>query len=218
MSAVAHIDEYKTGRFYTDEYRGTSSWNGHETNVLLRNEGRQENGSLHFSDVAMAVGVDDIQDSRGFAVADFDHDGDLDFVVNHNPGDAGRPELGQARLYQNQLNGQRPWIVLELQGTQDNRDAVGSVVTVTSGDLTQTRRVELGSGYASQHTKRLYFGLGDRTQVDHISVRWPSGQTVDISESVAIGGGLRIIQDGTVVPFRLAKRPSTESIPATQDE
>ena len=27
MSAVAHINQYKTGRFYSDEFRGDFSWN-----------------------------------------------------------------------------------------------------------------------------------------------------------------------------------------------
>ncbi len=42
MSAVAHIREYKTGRFYSDEFRGDRSWNGYEHNVLLRNEGMSD--------------------------------------------------------------------------------------------------------------------------------------------------------------------------------
>ena len=37
MSAVAHIDEYKTGVFYTDDFRGDLSWNGYEHNNLLKN-------------------------------------------------------------------------------------------------------------------------------------------------------------------------------------
>ena len=36
MSAVAHIKQYKSGRFFTDEFRGEFSWNGYENNVLLR--------------------------------------------------------------------------------------------------------------------------------------------------------------------------------------
>ena len=63
------------------------SWNGYERNVLLRNDGTDKNGVLHFTDVASALGADDIRDGRGMAVADFDNDGDLDIVINNNPGD-----------------------------------------------------------------------------------------------------------------------------------
>ena len=44
MSAVAHIDEYKTGFFNSDEYRGAMSWNGWEANNLMRNEGPGADG------------------------------------------------------------------------------------------------------------------------------------------------------------------------------
>ena len=49
MSAVAHIKEYKTGKFYLDEFRGDISWNGYEHNVLLRNDGRNADGALRFT-------------------------------------------------------------------------------------------------------------------------------------------------------------------------
>ncbi|MEZ5332163.1 MAG: CRTAC1 family protein [Thermoanaerobaculia bacterium] len=202
MSAVAHIDEYKTGRFYTDEYRGTSSWNGYENNVLLRNEGCAEDGVPRFVDVAQAVGADDIQDSRGIAFADFDRDGDLDVAINHNPGDADRPELGQARLLINRVGSRRPSVELELEGVSVNRDAVGTVVTVEAGGTRQVRRVEAGSSYASQHSPRLHFGLGENDRIDRLQVRWPDGSEQEFSDLEA-GRLLRLRQGGELesVPF-----------------
>ncbi|MCA1816488.1 MAG: ASPIC/UnbV domain-containing protein [Acidobacteria bacterium] len=175
MSAVAHIKEYKTGRFFSDEFRGDSSWNGFEHNVLLRNEGADETGTPRFDDVAMATGADDIRDARGMAVADFDNDGDLDIVINNNPGDSGRAEQAQAVLLRNNTGERRNWLAVELRGTSSNRDAVGAVVTVESGGGKQLRYVTAGSGYASQQSARLYFGLGDQTQVNSLTVRWPGG-------------------------------------------
>jgi hypothetical protein len=176
LSAVAHIDEYKTGRFYTDEYRGEMSWNGYENNVLLRNEGPGEGGTPRFIDVAMALGADDQRDSRGVAIADFDNDGDLDVAVNHNPGDNDDLSRRQATLLRNDIGHHRAWLAVELEGRQSNRDAVGAVVLLKTGDLLQTRQVTAGSGYASQQSRRLYFGLGEATTVDELSVIWPSGE------------------------------------------
>jgi hypothetical protein len=177
LSAVAHIKDYKTGKFYRDEFRGDISWNGYEHNVLLRNEGRDANGQLRFTDVAMATGADDIKDARGMATADFDNDGDLDIVVNNNPGDSGRAELARATLLRNNVGARRNWLAVELRGSGSNRDAVGALVTVEAGGQKHLRLVGAGSGFASQHSQRLYFGLGDQTQVSALIVRWPNGRT-----------------------------------------
>ena len=185
MSAVAHIKDYKTGKFYRDDFRGNISWNGYEHNVLLRNEGVAPNGTLQFTDVAMASGADDIRDSRGIATADFDNDGDLDIVVNNNPGDSGRAELSRATLLRNNVGERRNWLAVELRGTASNRDAVGASVTVEAGNEKFTRLVSAGSGFASQQSARLYFGLGDKTQVDVVTVRWPNGRIEKYSKQEA---------------------------------
>ncbi len=198
MSAVAHIKEYKTGKFYRDEFRGDISWNGYEHNVLLRNEGdamelsvkdtatakTKEAKGLRFTDTAMATGADDVKDGRGMAIADFDNDGALDIVINNNPGDNGDPRRARPTLLHNNVGERRSWLAVELEGTRSNRDAVGATVTIDTGGKKQLRLVSAGSGFASQNSARLYFGLDDQTQIDALTVRWPGGQ-VERFEKVA---------------------------------
>jgi hypothetical protein len=183
LSAVAHIQRYKTGEFYKDEFRGARSWNGYEHKVLLRNEGIDATGMPRFTDIAMAVGADDIKDGRGLAIADFDNDGALDLVISNNPGDNGCSTV-PATLLHNNVGARRNWLTVELQGVRCNRDAVGAVVLaeIDPANCTakpylakQMRHVTAGSGYASQHSARLYFGLDDLPQVDRLTVRWPGG-------------------------------------------
>lgn len=176
MSAVAHIKDYKTGKFYRDEFRGDISWNGYEHNVLLRNEGKDAQGTLQFTDIAMAVGADDIKDARGLAIADFDNDGALDIVTNNNPGDSGDASKARPALLRNNTGARRNWLAVELEGTESNRDGVGSLVTIETGAGKQVRLVSAGSGFASQNGERLYFGLDDKTQVNALTVRWPNGR------------------------------------------
>jgi len=176
LSAVAHIKDYKTGKFYRDEFRGDISWNGYEHNVLMRNEGKDSNGTLQFTDIGMAVGADDIKDTRGMAVADVDNDGALDIITNTNPGDSGDASKARPALLRNNIGSRRNWLAVELEGTQSNRDAVGAMVTIETGGEKQLRLLSAGSGFASQNSARLYFGLNDKTTIDALTVRWPSGR------------------------------------------
>jgi len=175
MGAVAHIDDYKKGTYYAKETRGGMSWNGYENNVLLHNQGLADDGAPRFADVAIALGADDILDARGVAVLDFDNDGDLDIAVNHNPSDLLEEEGAPAVLLRNDIGQRRAWLAVTLTGTASNRDAVGARVDIEAGGLEQTRLVSLGSGYASQQTRRLYFGLGTAETIERLTVRWPSG-------------------------------------------
>jgi hypothetical protein len=109
------------------------------------------------------------------ATADFDNDGDLDIVLNNNPGDSGRPEQARATLLRNNVGARRNWLAIELRGTKSNHDAVGALVTVVAGSEKFVRLVTAGSGFASQQSARLYFGLGEKTRVDLVTVRWPNG-------------------------------------------
>ena len=140
---------------------------------MLRNEG----GGQQFLDVAQALGADLVKDSRGVAAADFDGDGDLDLAVNPNPGDTGERWRSRAALLRNDVGADRSWLKVDLEGTTANRDAVGAVVKVTSGGRQLLRQVTAGTGYASQSSLRLHFGLGRAVEVERLEVRWPGGET-----------------------------------------
>ena len=212
MSAVAHIKQYKSGLFYTDEFRGDNSWNGYEHNVLLRNEGTKSDGSLHFSDVAMAVGADDVKDSRGVATADFDNDGDLDLAVSTNPGDLERAARVTPILLRNDVGDRRGWIAVELEGTKSNRDGIGAIVTVDTDEGTQSAHVVSGAAYASQQSLRLYFGLNEAEQVDRLSVLWPSG-VEDQFEAIPGKQLVRITEGGDMRQLPL---PSADLLMSTR--
>lgn len=139
-----------------------------------------------FSDVGLAMGADDSKDARGMAVADFDNDGDLDIVVNVNPGDCGKPSIPVVML-RNDIGQKRNWLAVDLSGVNCNRDALGAEVTVhlqgpTGGTLKLMRHVQCGSGYASQNSNRLYFGLGEADRVSGMTVRWPGGKQQQFGE------------------------------------
>jgi len=201
VSAVAHIDDYKAGKFFSEEFRGDMSWNGYEHNVLLRNLGPDETGVPRYADVAMALGADGMLDARGIAVFDYDNDGDLDVAINHNPGDNDR-EWVPVSLLENRSGSSANALTVALVGTTANRDAVGARVTAVIGDLRMTRLIG-GSSYASQHDDRAHFGLADHDRVDTLIVRWPGGGEARFEDIAA--GAVRIVEGRGLEPIDLPR-------------
>jgi hypothetical protein len=132
--------------------------------------------------------------SRGAAVGDFDNDGDLDILVSNND---------QApQLLRNDLDhaaGSSHWLQILLIGTKSNRDGVGARVKVTAGDLVQYDQRKGGMSYQSAQDPRLHFGLGSRTKVDSVEVRWPSGIVTRL-ENVAADQAIAVKEGGGILP------------------
>ncbi len=143
--------------------RSDSTWNGHERNVFFANN---RNGT--FSDVSGVVGLDFGDDSRAFALADLDGDGRLEIVLKNRT-------APQIRILRLAMDGVGNAIAFRLRGKTSNRDAIGAAVTVETEALRQTKYVQAGSGFLSQHTKELFFGLGKNQDPVQVTVRWPRG-------------------------------------------
>ena len=101
-------------------------------------------------------------------MGDIDSDGQIDiYLANGFPGGGGD------RLYHNEGNSNH-WVQVVVSGSQSNRDGIGAMVTVWSGNQKQVRMVDPENGL-------LHFGLGDRNRIDKIEVVWPSGQKQVVS-------------------------------------
>lgn len=143
--------------------RQDGTWSGYERNVFYAS-----NRDGTFSDVSGVVGIDFLEDGRSFALADFDRDGRQEiFLKNRNA-----PQL---RLLKNVMPELPRSISFRLRGTKSNRDAIGAVITLTAGEHRQTRSLQAGSGFLAQHSKEIFFGLGDSKGPVKASVTWPGG-------------------------------------------
>ncbi len=153
------IDRYSTGTTYA------------ERNLLFHNRG---DGKFEEVGLRSGPGLEIKKVSRGLATADYDNDGDLEIMVSNM--NASPDLLRHARRNLNHA------ILVKTLGTKSNRDGIGAEVKVVSGDLTQYDTIRSGGSYLSSSDLRAHFGLGLRTKIDRLEVRWPAGETQVIQD------------------------------------
>ena len=100
---------------------------------------------------------------------------------------------GAPTLLRNDGGNRQNFLVVDLEGRTTNRSAIGAVVTVRAGDLVQQAERRSGDSYLSHSDARLHFGLGMRTKVDSLEVRWPNG-TVQRFGEVPANAFVKIVE------------------------
>ncbi len=177
------------------------TWSGYERNILYAN-----NRDGTFSDISGAAGLDFPEDGRTFALADFDHDGRQELLIKNR-------NSPQIRLLKNVFDPIPPSISFCLEGSKGNRDAIGAVVTIETDAGQQTRSIQAGSGFLSQHSKELFFGLGDAKGTVKASIQWPGGNH-QIVHNLPFNHRVSIREDSPpskIEPFRPFIQPAHHS-------
>ena len=159
-----------------------------EAPLVLRNlgNGKFANAGEQLGPVMQAKYV-----ARGCAFADY--------LLNGFPDIALSTSNGLAYLMRNSAANGNHAVRLELEGTQSNRSAIGAVVTVKAGALTQTYNVRSGSSYCSQSELPITVGLGSALKADSATILWPSGIVQQISPLEA--GQIYHIKESAKGPF-----------------
>jgi len=161
-----------------DIYGVATSLAGNRKNILYENQGDGtfilHEGTANFGETLLGLG-----DSA--STVDYDLDGFVDlFVTNGNfflgYGNISRQYYNDApyQLFRNQGNGNN-WLQVDLQGTESNRDGIGSKIYATAGGITQLREQTGGVHNKAQSHSRIHFGLAQNTLVDHLKIKWASG-------------------------------------------
>ncbi|MCH7498070.1 MAG: VCBS repeat-containing protein, partial [Candidatus Marinimicrobia bacterium] len=159
-----------------------------DDNFLYVNE-----GAGTFSKVTTGLLVTDGRASLGAAWGDYDNDGWLDLIVANR---ASRPN----NIYSNKGSGNH-WINIALTGTQSNVSAIGAKVfakaTISGNPVWQLREVASQTGFLSQNSLNVEFGLGNATTIDSVRVEWPSG-IVQVLTGVAADQFLSLTEEEPV--------------------
>jgi hypothetical protein len=125
-------------------------------------------GKLKFEEVPQAgLGAQLLGNSRGVAAADFDDDGDIDIAVleNHGP----------LRLLVNVSEKRGNWIGWDLRNAH-GAPALNARIVGEAGGAKLHGEVLVCSSYCSANDPRVHWGLGSKTRVEQLEVRWASGR------------------------------------------
>ena len=179
--------------------------------------GRERNGaspgSLYinkgdgtFADHSYLAGIENFDakgnylDARGVVSADFNHDGRLDVYLVNAPQfeedfPMGKTKLegtSKGKLFKNKTR-KGNWLELNLVGTgKSNRNAIGAVVEIFTGEGYQKRTVVGGGSAFSSSSRVIHVGLGKSDEAK-IVVYWPDGST-EIFNGVQSGEAWNVIQ------------------------
>jgi hypothetical protein len=84
---------------------------------------------------------------------------------------------GAPVLLRNNAGNQNHWLGVKLVGKKSNPDAVGARITYQAADLKRSRTKVGGGSFLSSHDPRLVLGIGKRTKVDWLEIKWPAPST-----------------------------------------
>ena len=152
------------------------SWSGFERNCGFLNA---RSGTM--VPASFVSGFEGLDDGRGLAVTDWDHDGDLDVWMSARTSPA-------VRFFENQ-SAPSAGIAVRLQDTQGARDAIGARLTLKTQDGRQMHRtLRAGDGFLSQSSKWVFFGIPEGQAPQSLVVRWPNRRATSTFEGLEPGG------------------------------
>lgn len=142
--------------------------------VKIPNYAFHNNRDLTFSNCSDLWGLNTPSFSNGAAYGDLDNDGDLDLVINN--------VNMEPFIHRNdsEKNTGRNYLIINLEGTGLNREAVGATATLYFNGETMYREKYPSRGFQSCSDSRLHFGLGKVDLIDSVVIRWPEGTSTSL--------------------------------------
>ena len=136
----------------------------------LNNFAFKNEGNLRFKETQDEWGLDHPSFSNGSAYVDLDNDGDLDIVVNNIN--------AEAFIYQNNSDKQQEKSqYFRIKPVNESGLAVlGTRVSIYVDGQSQLQELTNVRGIYSTSEQIAHFGLGTKTSIDSILIKWPNGK------------------------------------------
>ena len=189
---------------YPDIYLGTGAPDLRSVVPNLYFENRQGKG---YVEKGMLLGLAHIQKGHGVGFADFDNDGDLD--IYEVLGGAFEGDNFPNALFENRQENKGNFLRLNLEGKDANRSAIGAKISVyartkSKEPVVRHAYVNTGSSFGGNELIA-HIGLGEATEIDSVSVRWPS-QSADIQKiNVSINACYKVRQGEAAIKLNQAQ-------------
>ncbi len=170
-----------------------ASFSGRERNRCFLNT----RGGPRFADVSSVAGLDLLDDGRGIAVVDWDHDGDLDLWMSNRT-------APRVRMMRNETSEANHYVAFQLHGKRCNRDAIGARVQLILRQVDESiprslvKTLRAGEGFLSQSSKWVHFGLGAADQIEEVRVFWPDPGPPQVFKRIAVDQRYLLTQDDPI--------------------
>lgn len=143
---------------------------GKVSNVAYMNNGNK------FEEKSREWGLDLVGVSNGVAYVDLDNDGDLDLVINNLN--------GIASIYENTLSDKQQlnYLKINFRGNEKNTKGIGAKIILEDSGIVQMQELNPTKGWLSSMDHNLLFGLGEKTKIDQLTVKWPDGKVQHLKD------------------------------------
>ena len=149
---------------WQDIYAANDSYFSDYPNLLYRN-----NQDLTFGTVSEGSPLSSMEPGYGTVTLDFNNDGKMDIYLANYVGEVGN------QLFRNDSPTDHNWVKIKAEGTESNKSAIGARITIETAGQKWTDEIVGTSGYATQNSFTLHFGMGQNNIIEKMTIRWPNG-------------------------------------------
>jgi FG-GAP-like repeat/ASPIC and UnbV len=131
-------------------------------------------GNLEFSIKTILENTEDNIFRADIIVHGFFNDDGLPDIFYTNGYGLPPTSVGPYQFWLNSTKSSSGYLLLELEGTRANRDAIGAQIELYDMEEKLLGYRELGSNFGrGQNTHKIHFGLGDKQGPFNLKIRWP---------------------------------------------